>query len=151
MDLEKKVEDSIDPVKKFLNKSFGLGLLAGLLIATSVFSGYLYLDSLDHRTEVPITVITCEECNYEDFKKATDRMFNTNYREVNYKSEEGQELIQKYNLKYVPAFAFDKKVENAKAFERTKSSLVKFEDAYVIPDEGRKVAQRLSEGKSLDN
>lgn len=135
---------------KHLNRSFALGLLVGLLVASAGFSGYLYWDSLDHRPEVPITVVTCDNCSYDRFQTATDRVFNTRYSEVDYRSQEGQELIGKYNIKYVPAFIFNKKVEDLEGFKRVKHVLVEFEDAYVIPDRGNRVAQRLSSGKELE-
>lgn len=139
-----------DRISAHLNRSFAIGLLLGILVASSGFSGYLYWDSLDHRTKVPITVVTCDNCTYEKFRTASDRIFNTRYNEVDYRSERGQELIQKYNIKYVPAFIFDRKVEEAENFYRVKSILVKFEDAYVLPDRSPRAAQRLSNGTSLE-
>ncbi len=139
-------------VKTHLKKSFGTGMLLGILLSSAVFSGYLYWDSMDHRTEVPVTVVTCEECEWSEFRESTDRIFKASYREVDYQSEEGQELIEKYNLKYVPGFIFDReKIEQAENFTKVEPTLVKSEDAYVIPDEGIETAQRLSEGKPLDN
>lgn len=134
-----------------LNRNFLAGFLLGVFLVSAAFSGYLYWDSMDHRQEVTITVVDCESCNYSKFRKATDRMFNANYREVDYRSEEGQKLIQKHNLKYIPGFVFDKKqLQKAENFSKIESTLVDSGDAYVIPDEGVKVAQRLSDGKSLD-
>lgn len=136
---------------KYLNISFGLGLLIGVLLSSAAFSGYLYWDSLDHRTQVPVTVVTCEECEWNRFQESTDRMFRTSYREVDYQSEEGQKLIEEHNLKYIPGFIFDKeKLEQTGNFTAVEPALVEFEDAYVIPDEGVETAQRLSEGKLLN-
>lgn len=136
---------------KYLNFSFGLGLLAGIFIASTAFSGYIYWDSLDHRTTVPITVVTCDSCDYERFRNATDRMLKTEYSEVDYQSTKGQELIQKHNLKYVPGFVFDREqLEKAENFTSIRSTLAESEDAYIIPDEGIEVAQRLSEGEYLN-
>lgn len=136
---------------KYANLSFGLGLLAGILIASTAFSGYIYWDSLDHRTTVPITVVTCDSCEYEKFKDATDRMLKTQYREVDYRSEEGQKLIQEHNLEYVPGFIFEgEQLEKAGNFTSLETTLVDSGNAYVIPDEGTEVAQRLSEGENLN-
>lgn len=134
----------------YLNKSLAIGLLLGIVISTTAFSGYTYWDSLDHRTPVPITVVTCENCSYSKFENATDRMFNAHYEEVNYQSSQGQQLINKYDINYVPAFIFDKKAEKAGDFYKVKPILVEFKDAYVIPDRGDLVAQRYSEGIKLE-
>lgn len=133
-----------------LNRSFAIGLVLGLVIASAGFGGYIYWNSLDHRTTVPVTVVTCDNCSYDRFKTATDRIFKTEYKEVDYRSERGQELIQKYNIKYVPAFIFDSKIEEAENFYRVKSILVEFDDAYVLPDRSPRAAQRLSNGTELD-
>lgn len=134
-----------------LSSSFAGGLLVGLIIASAAFSGYIYWDSMDHRTTVPVTVLTCDSCEYDKFKDATDRMFKAQYREVDYQSDEGQQLIQKHNLKYVPGFIFDAgQLEKAENFTSVKPTLVESQDGYVIPDEGVEVAQRLSKGKALN-
>jgi hypothetical protein len=136
-------------VRENLNRSFAMGLVIGLLIASAGFSGYIYWDSLDHRTTVPVTVVTCDNCSYDKFKTATDRIFKTNYEEVDYQSERGQELVNEYNAKYVPLFIFDKKVDEAENFYRVESILVEFDNAYVLPDRSPRAAQRLSNGTSL--
>lgn len=135
--------------RSHLNRSFALGLILGLVVASAGFSGYLYWDSLDHRTTVQVTVVTCDNCSYDRFKTATDRIFKTEYEEVDYESERGQELVQEYNAKYVPLFIFDRKVEKAENFYRVESILVEFENAYVLPDKSPRAAQRLSNGTSL--
>jgi len=139
-----------EKLKSFLNLSFGAGLLLGLILSGTAFAGYSYWDSLDHRMEVPITVVTCDNCSYEGFRTATDRMFNAEYREVNYQSEEGQQLINKYDINYIPAFIFDRKVEEAEQFFKVEPVLVEYDDAFVVPDRGNLVAQRVSEGKELE-
>ncbi len=144
-----QVPAQIASLRRFLNMSFFMGLVLGLLISGLALSGFMYWQSLDHRVEVPVTVVTCENCSYGRFINTTDRMFNARYEEVDYQSERGQELIQKYNLNYVPGFIFDDRVEKAEYFARAKPALVEFEDAYVIPDTGLMTAQRLSDGKEL--
>lgn len=100
--------------------------------------------------EIEITVVNCENCSYSRFRKETDELMKANYREVDYESDEGQRLIEKYDLYYVPGFIFDKEVEKTENFTRIESMLVEFDDAYVLPDKGFETAQRVSEGKSLD-
>ncbi|MBC5792581.1 MAG: hypothetical protein H8Z69_00935 [Nanohaloarchaea archaeon] len=148
MFLEKAREKIVRIGKRYVNRSFGLGLAFGVILSSMILvAGPTVLE--ESKISVPVTVVTCDNCSYGKFQNATDRMFNADYNEVNYESEKGQELTQKYELNYVPAFIFDRKVENAEAFNRVKPTLVEFEDAYVIPDAGVKVAQRLSEGISL--
>jgi len=78
-------------------------------------------------------------------------MVKTEYNEIDYQSEKGRELIQKHNLKYIPGFLFNaKQLQKAENFSSIEPTLVKSDNAYVIPDEGIEVAQRLSDGKYLD-
>ena len=148
---EKGIEIEFPDFRKYWNRSLSLGFLVGILMTAAAFSGFLYWDSMDHRQKVPITVVTCDNCTYQQFRTATDRMFRAEYNEVDYDSEEGQRLIQKYNLKHIPGFIFDgPKLEKAENFTRVRNSVVSFEDAYVIPDEGAETAQRLSKGFELE-
>lgn len=151
-DLTEKLNDKISGFRSNLNRSFALGLMAGILITSGVFSGFLYLNSLDYATTVPVTVVTCDSCEYDRFREATDRMFKTEYREVNYQSEEGQELIREHGLIYVPGFIFEgTQLEKAENFTSVESTLVKSGEDYVIPDAGIEVAQRLSSGINITN
>lgn len=150
MEQSESVLPDLKNIRQYLNVSLGLGFLIGIVLTSAVFSGYLYWDSLDHRTEVPITVVTCDDCEYDRFVDSTDRMFRADYREVDYQSEEGQELIERYGLNYVPGFIFDSKVTEAEQYYKVEPTLVEVEDAYVIPDRGVEVAQRLSEGIELE-
>ncbi len=146
---EKRPVDILKSIRPYLNVSFALGLAAGFLLTTSLFTGYSYL-SQDRGIPVEITVVTCDNCSYDRFRDTTDRLFNTRYEEVDYRSERGQELIMKYNLKYVPGFVYSRDIEEAKNFTYVRASLVEFEDAYVLADEGNPVAQRFSEGMQLE-
>ncbi len=148
-----QVFDKLSHLRNFRpesRKSFTAGLVVGMLVTGIAFSGFLYWSSLDHRVTVPVTVVTCDNCSYDEFQDATDRMFKARYQEVDYQSEEGQQLIEKYDISYVPAFIFDKKIERAEYFEKVESALVKFEDAYLIPHKRARTAQRLSEGRALE-
>jgi hypothetical protein len=101
-------------------------------------------------SEVSITVVTCENCSYNRFTTATDRIFDASYREVDYQSEKGQQIMQKYDIRYVPGFVFSKNVEDAANYTGVAHQLVAFEDAYVLSDTGDEVAQRFSSGFSLN-
>lgn len=130
------------------NRSQLTGFLLGFLLAFGLIGGYTVIDNME--STVGITVVTCDNCSYSKFRQTTDQLMKTEYREVDYQSEEGQKLIQKYNLNYVPGFIFDKKLENAENFTEIKSVVVEFDDAYVLPDKGVEAAQRQSEGMSLE-
>lgn len=132
----------------YLNRSAIIGFVIGFLMATAGISGAFFLQDL-MKEEVEVTVITCDECSYERFKTATDRMFEANYNEVDYESSKGEDLIAKYDLNYIPGFIFEKNVEEKENFTQVRGALVEFEDAYVISDAGEETAQRFSEGFSL--
>ncbi len=146
---EKRPVDLFKAIRPYLNVSFALGLMAGFLITTAAFTGYAHL-SKDRGVPVEITVVTCENCSYDRFRDTTDRLFNTRYEEVDYRSNRGRELITRYNLKYVPGFVYSKDIEEAKNFTYVRASLVEFDDAYVLADEGNRVAQRFSKGMQLE-
>lgn len=131
-----------------LDKKQLTGFMIGFMLTAALIGGYTYLDNRE--PTVGITVVTCDNCSYSEFRETTDEILKTDYREVNYKSEEGWELVEKYDLYYVPGFIFDKNVEKAENFTRIESIAVKFKDAYVLPDKGVEAAQRVSKGKSLD-
>jgi len=145
--LKQKEENLLE---KYWNRTFGKGVLTGVLIMSLLFSGFLYWDSVDHRVEVPVTVVTCDDCSYDRFESATDRMFRVSYEEVEYSSEEGQELIDEHSLSYVPSFIFGEEVEKAENFTAIKPSIYESGDYYVLRTEGPEVAQRLSDGKQLE-
>lgn len=139
-------------LKKFssyINLSFGLGLVFGMMIMLGGVLAYsTFYTPPAH--QIDVTVVTCDNCSYGKFRNATDELFNADYKEVDYKSKKGQSLIDKYNIKYVPAFIFDKKsLEEADNFTLVRPGLAEFKDAYVIPDEGVKKAQMLSHGFQL--
>lgn len=147
---DKQFEFKVPSLGRYWNRSFGLGLLTGVLLTATAFSGYIYWNSLDHSQEVTVTVLTCDNCSYGKFRNATDRMFKTEYREVDFQSSEGQQLIQKYSLNHVPGFIFNgTQLERADNFTRVRNTLGEFEDAYVIPDDRVETAQRLSDGFEL--
>lgn len=122
--------------------------MTGFLVTASVIGGYTVMDGEDRA--VGITVVSCENCSYSKFRETTGELFPTEYREVGYRSEEGQRLIQKYELNYIPGFIFDREVRDAENFTRIRSVLVEFDDAYVLPDRGIEAAQRVSDGIQLN-
>lgn len=134
-----------------LNRYFAAGFLVGVILTATVMgAGFAYYLSMDERPQVPITVVTCEECEYEAFVTATDRMINAEYVEADYQSDQGQELIENYDIEYVPAFIFDKKVEETEAFDRLRQSLIEYDDGYKLMEDEVEVAQRMSEGIYLE-
>lgn len=150
-DKKQKLAEELSELKDDVNDpSFALGFLTAILFVSIAFTGVNYWNSLDHRKDVTVTVVTCDSCSYEKFRNATDRMFDAQYREVDYSSEKGRRLVEKYNLYYVPGFIFSSEIEKAEAFNRVKPTLVKMDGEYVIPDRDPKVAQRLSSGVSLN-
>lgn len=134
------ISDLIYERKAFFAASIilGLFLLAGLTVQSM------------GESPVRITVVTCEECDYNEFRETTDPMIPTSYSEVMYNSSEGEKLINRYDLNYVPGFIFSKNIENTENFTRMRSVLVEFDDAYVLPDRGVRAAQRTSEGMALN-
>ncbi|MFB6291994.1 MAG: C2H2-type zinc finger protein [Candidatus Nanohaloarchaea archaeon] len=128
--------------------SFGKGFAAGFILAGLVLGGLLAWGT--YTSQVPVTVVTCDNCSYDQFRETTSKMYNARYNEVDYRSERGQELIEKYGISYVPAFIIDKSVNETLAFKRVKSIAVEYPDAYVVPDTESKVAQQLSSGKRLE-
>jgi len=149
--------DLPDRLSEFLNKSFAVGLASGIVLSSIIFSGMLYWDSIDHREPVEITVVSCENCSYDKFSSATDRMFEQRfkeykpvYREVDYRSEKGSNLVKRYDLNYVPGFIYESKISEAENFSIIENTLVEVNGSYVLPDKGIEVAQRLSDGKDLE-
>ncbi|MFT4892686.1 MAG: hypothetical protein ACI8Z7_000468 [Candidatus Nanohaloarchaea archaeon] len=123
------------------------GLILGVVLAVVLIAGFNYVNA---DKPVEVTVVTCGNCSYSEFRDSTGELFDVEYREVNYSSSEGQRLIEKYDLYYVPGFIFEKEVEDRENFTRIKSVVVEFDESYVLPDKGVTAAQRVSDGKSLD-
>ncbi|MFB6245683.1 MAG: hypothetical protein ABEJ03_05055 [Candidatus Nanohaloarchaea archaeon] len=129
-------------------RNFTTGIFFGVLLVVAAFGTAEAYSSLTS-DPVEITVVTCGNCSYERFKVATDRLFDVRYTEVNYKSRKGQELIEKYEINYVPGFVFEKEVEERDNVSRVRNALVEFEDAYVMSDRRNRAAQRFSKGFSI--
>ena len=148
-----------------------IGAFLGFLLAAFFISGVNYVQSAefdvgdtvpnigenlgsyyDDITEptVQITVVTCDNCSYSRFREETNSIMKADYREVDYRSEKGQKLVERYKLNHIPGFIFDSEVERAENFTEIESILVEFEDAYIIPDKGIEAAQRMSDGKELE-
>lgn len=130
-------------------KNFRNGVLTGFLAAAVLVLAFQGFQAYNYNP-VEVTVVTCDNCSYERFKGATDRYFETEYREVNWNSSRGQELVEKYDINYVPGFVFERDVEEAENFTRVRNALVEFEDAYVMSDQRNEAAQRFSKGFDLN-
>ena len=137
-------------IRPHFNTSFFLGSIFGFIATIMLAQGYATYDDITGPEPVGVTVVTCDNCSYGRFQNATDRLFKAEYREVDYQSEEGQALVEKYSLNYVPGFIFDKEVEQRANFSSIAVSVATFDDAYVISDTDIRVAQRLSTGKQLN-
>ena len=149
----RSVKPSHPEYRKFFSKHFNsstaVGFLLGIMLTSSAIAGGIYVqDYLEE--EITVTVVTCENCTYERFKSRTDRMMVTDYKEVDYQSKKGEELIQRYNLTYVPGFIIEKDVEEHENFTQIRNSVIKYDSSYVIRDKRSKVAQRFSEGFKLN-
>lgn len=140
-------KDHLKKIKPYLNTSLGLGFVLGVLFTAAVLGGVAAYDSFRGPEPVDVTVVTCEDCNYDRFKNATDRIFKVNYNEVNYQTSEGQDLVERYGLEHVPGFILDKNVENHENFTQIRSNVVNIEDSYVLDVEA---AQRFSDGQDLN-
>lgn len=153
------------------NREQVVGAMLGFLLAALLITGFNYFQDADFETKdklpdikerinsqyddlteptVDITVVTCDNCSYSEFQDTTGGLMKTEYREVDYQSEEGQRLIERYELNYIPGFIFDKNVERAENFTRIESVVVEFDDAYVLPDKGVEAAQRESKGIDIN-
>ena len=136
--------------KEIVNTSFQTGFVLGVLITSLVFSGFIYTDYFDQDTEVPVKVVTCEDCDYSAFEEATERMFRTSYTEVDYQSEEGQELIEQYEISYIPGFIYGEEIEQAENFTAVHPNLVEYDEGYRLSQRDQQPAQRLSNGFELE-
>ena len=145
-----KIADVTSSLNEHVNYSTLAGFLLGVVITSTSIGGAMFLQDM-MKEQTDITVVTCSNCSYERFKTVTDRMFDTNYKEVDYESTRGKKLIEKYNLKHIPGFIYEKSIEDRENFTQVRNSLVKFEDAYVMSDEGEEISQRFSEGIRINN
>lgn len=132
--------DDFEPREFLAGVAFGLLMAAAGLQVASLHGG-------PH--EITYTVVTCDNCSYEDFRTVSERILDPRFVEVSESSSRGKRLIEKYELNYVPGFIIEKGVEEHKNFSRIRGSVVEFEDAYVVSDRGNEVAQRFSSGKEL--
>lgn len=135
-----------EPVLERFPYRFLTGLLTGLAVAAVAVHLPGAVDGVD---PVRVTVVSCGDCEYGRFVNVTDRMFHARFVEEPYNSSRGRRLVEKYNIRYVPGFIFDRSVSERENFSRITNSLVEFEDAYVVSDRGNRVAQRFTEGREL--
>lgn len=147
LDLEQ--EQNLNLELPEFKKSFRNGVLLGVLLTAGVLAAFYGYQAYSY-DPVDVTVVSCENCTYERFKGATERYFDVRYEEVNYESERGQELIEKYGLSYVPGFIFEKEIEERSNFTRVRNALIENEDGYVMSDTRNEAAQRFSKGFSLE-
>lgn len=139
------------PKPSFLGKRFFAGFLVGVLLTGSIAAaGFYFMDEVVQPEPVEVTVLTCENCDHSDFINANDRLMESEYRTVDYQSEEGQQLLDKYGIRYVPGFIFSKNVERQPVFPRINASLIEREDGYILSDvEDNNVAQRMTQNGTV--
>lgn len=76
---------------------------------------------------------TCENCNPDEALVGLRRVMPTMLTEkVDVNSEQGQALIEKFNIKTVPAFIFSKELENTDLFAQAQALFEKKEDSYAM-------------------
>ncbi|MBN2422156.1 DsbA family protein [Candidatus Woesearchaeota archaeon] len=70
--------------------------------------------------KVEVTFITddrCKACNPRGINDATKNYFRgAEFKEIKFDSDEGRELMAKYNIKFLPAYIFDSNVEKTQTW-----------------------------------
>lgn len=125
------------------------GFLGALLVTLIVSSGLFVIDSIE-KDSYRVTVVTCETCEYPEFRDKMAPLFDLEYYEIDVNSSKGKNMVERYDLIYVPGFIFEKDIRNADNFSRIGSYLNEFQDSYAVPDTEVPTAQRLSEGRHLE-
>ncbi|MFH0875508.1 MAG: GILT family protein [archaeon] len=75
----------------------------------------------------------CTDCNPERVNTVTKNLFKgAEFTEVKWDSKEGQELMKKYEIQYLPAFVFDSNVVKTTAW----TSNSKLQTSFVSNDDG---------------
>lgn len=76
---------------------------------------------------------TCEECDSSRIVDVTRQLFpEVTVVEVDFASDEGQELYEKYAIQFLPAYLFSADVADHPSYAQVSAALVKIEDMYLI-------------------
>lgn len=122
------------------------GFTVGALLTCILVAGSLGLQGLSSTVE--ITVISCDNCSYNEFNQSTENIVEDPvYREVDYRSNEASDLIDRFEIDYVPAFIFSEEIESSENFTRIESVINRVGESYVLH---RSAAERYSEGFNLE-
>lgn len=134
------------PTSKFFDRDILKGFIVGALLTCILIAGYSGLQGFSSTVE--ITVIGCDNCSYGEFRNSTDSILESPvYREIDYRSKEASDLINRFDVDYVPAFVFSEEVERSENFTRISAVMNKVGDSYVLH---RSPAERYSEGFRLE-
>ncbi|MBW3015758.1 hypothetical protein KY330_05015 [Candidatus Woesearchaeota archaeon] len=87
-------------------------------------------------TDLTFTILNdpeCEDCDTTRVTQVTEELFpGIKVVEVDFSTEDGKELYDKYNVQYLPAYFFTSNVDKETAYEQVSGALVKLDDAYMI-------------------
>lgn len=90
--------------------------------------------------EEPVDIILftdsrCTDCDDLTYAKSAleQQITDGKYTFVDYNTEEGKALYEKYNLSYLPALLFSKGFENTEIYAKVESSLMDVGDYYYVP------------------
>jgi hypothetical protein len=75
----------------------------------------------------------CTSCDTTQIVDVTKQLFlGVKIRNVEYNSSEGQAIVQKYNIKLLPAYLFDSNVTKSPNYAQVSRALVQTDDKYLI-------------------
>ncbi|MEA3429711.1 MAG: hypothetical protein U9R08_00400 [Nanoarchaeota archaeon] len=75
----------------------------------------------------------CTECDTQNVKQVTEQLFpEVKIIEVEYDSDEGREIYDKYQLQYLPAYLFSADVEQHASYQQVGPALISVEDKFLI-------------------
>jgi protein-disulfide isomerase len=77
---------------------------------------------------------TRPECSLDSYYKQIENFITplVNFTAIDYKSRQGQSLVDEYNLNLLPVFIFDTTIEKTANFENSKRNLEKVKDRYIL-------------------
>ena len=98
--------------------------------------------------------ITCNSCDSLQITESLKKAFlNLDVKTVDINSDEGKRIISQYGIEVIPAFIFDKNVENTylwKTNEKVKTLFKSFGTGYKLLDEATGSSHYVSEEKRLE-
>ncbi|MEM2918111.1 MAG: FKBP-type peptidyl-prolyl cis-trans isomerase [Candidatus Altiarchaeota archaeon] len=140
------------------SKGYSIGPLAG---KTLIFK--VWLRKVAEPLKIPLTVVNdpnCKSCDTSTILTITENLFpGVQVRTVDSNSNEGKELIEKYNIIFLPAYIFDSVLANDPNYEANAEVFEKVKDKYLLKsdvtranyyanEEARKKAEELAKKKA---